>query len=817
MKFVTAMINLLAKLGNRLFVRTKLLPNDPISQYNLDPTLPTFYISRLNSASDLAALAKTCDLLNLPNPLKQEHFQSGLTIHRFIALQNPTPLVSNHANATNALKQGEAIFDVLKQSPDLKIQIIPVTILWGRNPGKEKAGIGTLLSHSLAPSWLRKVFVVLFSGRGNLLKFSQPLDLDTLMKRRADSDELPKTLLRVARFHFKRQKLAATGPKLPSREVLFQSLLAAPSVKNAIEDEAKVKKISSIQAKVNAQVLLNEIAANYNDAMIGIGDRILTWLWTKLYNGIEVKNAQRIHDLTNKGHEIIYVPCHRSHMDYLLLTYVIYHQGLVPPHIAAGINLNFWPAGPIFRRSGAFFIRRTFKGNKLYSTIFREYLSQLFIKGYSVKFYTEGGRSRTGRLLPPKTGMLAMTLQSMLRGIERPVSLVPVYIGYEHVMEVNTYLKELAGSSKTKESVSGIFKTIKNLKNYGHGYVSFGEPINVNQYLNQHQSDWRDNIHPSEVQKPQWLGLQVANIADQVMININKTAALNSVNMLAMVLLMTDKLALSKKETLEQIEFYQALNLDAPYSEDISQPNYSAIELLTHAVKLSKVTLVSDPLGEIVEIAENEKVLLNYYRNNIIHLFAVPSLLASHILRSRHTNQQTCIDLTKELYPLFAAEWFMQELESDYIERILAHFEKQKLIVIDSQGNISLNSDSKSYFKLSLLAKVLDCTLQRYAVVMGVLEREKQIDRANLELKSQSHASRLSKLHDIKTPEFYDKKVLSSFISTLKDLSLITVNDQGQLGTSEQLAILDKTIRTLINPQILVSIEQNVLNYNSAI
>jgi len=86
-------------------------------------------------------------------------------------------------------------------------------------------------------------------------------------------------------------------------------------------------------------------------------------------------------------------------MDYLLLSYVLYHQGLVPPHIAAGINLNFWPAGPIFRRLGAFFIRRTFKGNKLYSTVFREYLGELFNRGYSVEYFVEGGRSRTGRLL----------------------------------------------------------------------------------------------------------------------------------------------------------------------------------------------------------------------------------------------------------------------------------------------------------------------------------------------------------------------------------------------------------------------------------
>lgn len=115
---------------------------------------------------------------------------------------------------------------------------------------------------------------------------------------------------------------------------------------------------------------------------------------------------------------------------------------LVPPHIAAGINLNFWPAGPIFRRLGAFFIRRTFKGNKLYSTVFREYLGELFSRGYSVEYFVEGGRSRTGRLLDPKTGTLSMTIQAMLRGGTRPITLVPIYIGYEHVMEVGTYAKE---------------------------------------------------------------------------------------------------------------------------------------------------------------------------------------------------------------------------------------------------------------------------------------------------------------------------------------------------------------------------------------
>ena len=123
----------------------------------------------------------------------------------------------------------------------------------------------------------------------------------------------------------------------------------------------------------------------------------------------------------------------------------------MPPHIAAGINLNFWPAGPIFRRPGAFFIRRTFKGNKLYSTVFREYLGELFTRGYSVEYFVEGGRSRTGRLLEPKTGTLSMTIRAMLRGGTRPITLVPIYIGYEHVMEVGTYAKSCAAPPRKRE------------------------------------------------------------------------------------------------------------------------------------------------------------------------------------------------------------------------------------------------------------------------------------------------------------------------------------------------------------------------------
>ena len=127
------------------------------------------------------------------------------------------------------------------------------------------------------------------------------------------------------------------------------------------------------QAKERAQSYVTEIAADYREGLIRFGDRLLTRIWNKIYNGISVGHAERIRELAANGHEIVYVPCHRSHMDYLLLTYVIYHEGMVTPHIAAGINLNFWPVGKVFRRGGAFFLRRSFAGNKLYTAVFREY------------------------------------------------------------------------------------------------------------------------------------------------------------------------------------------------------------------------------------------------------------------------------------------------------------------------------------------------------------------------------------------------------------------------------------------------------------
>jgi glycerol-3-phosphate O-acyltransferase len=509
--------------------------------------------------------------------------------------------------------------------------------------------------------------------------------------------------------------------------------------------------------------------------------------------------------LAQNGHEIIYVPCHRSHMDYLLLTYVIYHQGLVTPHIAAGINLNFRPVGGILRKAGAFYLRRSFAGNKLYTAVFREYLELLFNKGYSVKYFPEGGRSRTGRLLPPKTGMLAMTLQALIKGVNRPVSIVPVYIGYEHVMEVSSYLKELNGTGKKKESFLQIFSAIKKLKNYGYGFLNFGEPINLTNYHDQQVPNWLDDQDNNSDKKPKWLTPVVNNLATDVMGRINQTAAISGMAICAICLLSAKKHAMAQSELEQAIEHFLELLSDVPYSELATLPNISGKKLLENTLKLTKFNVSEDSFGKIISLKDRNAVALTYYRNNILHMFALPGLIAAIVFAHKSLTKQQILGMVDKLYPLLRRELFIYmsiDQATAYTESLISKMLEMGLLKTNKTKIQPPSADSKSFYSAWLLNRSIQETLQRYAVVLTLLSRQEQVSRSELEKKSALFAERLAALHGINSPEFFDKKVLGTFIHALKENALIEADDNGQLHHTEQSVVLQTDVIDLIEPEI---------------
>lgn len=785
----------------KLLVKSKVIPLDPITELDLDPSRPIFYVLPYNSKADLLTLCTRCLELGLPDPLQPLNID-GESLPSYVFINDGPRVFRYYVPKQQSVKLFHDYLDLHRNHPDLDIQMVPVAVMFGRAPGREGQNQGT--PHLRLLNGIEKFFAVLWLGRDSFVRFSTPVSLRYMATEHGTDTTIAHKLARVARMHFARLRLAAVGPRLPVRQELFNKLLTSSAIAKAIEDEARAKKISHEKAQQNAIALLEEIAADFSYEAIRLSDRVLGWTWNRLYQGINVHNAERVRQLAQDGHEIVYVPCHRSHMDYLLLSYVLYHQGLVPPHIAAGINLNFWPAGPIFRRLGAFFIRRTFKGNKLYSTLFREYLGELFARGYSVEYFMEGGRSRTGRLLEPKTGTLTMTIQAMLRGGTRPITLVPIYVGYEHVMEVGTYAKELRGATKEKEGFMQMVRGLRKLRNLGQGYVNFGEPISLTSYLNSHVPQWRDAIDPIEAQRPNWLTPTVQDIALDIMVRINNAAAANAMNLCSTALLASRQRSLTRDQMEEQLDCYLQLLRNVPYTRDSTVPDKSAAELLDHALGMNKFEVEKDNIGDIIILPREQAVLMTYYRNNIQHLLVLPSLIACVVLQYRQLRRDDVLRQMQLIYPLLKAELFMHYEKSrlsEVLDALLAELARQRLVVL-SDDAVELNPARSR--TLQLLAAGIRETLQRYAITLSLLGADPTLNRGALERESRSMAQRLSVLHGINAPEFFDKAVFSTLVNTLREEGYF---GDGGNAIAENVQSLNAILGELITPEVRLTIE----------
>lgn len=810
MSSVRAFVRKIVTSPIRWLITVNSVPANIEAELGIDKKKPIMYLLQTESITDLLALQKSTAGLGLPDPTSPIEFLNS-EHKRCYFLNRPQSLLSRKVKKTTIEDVFTNMFHLHRENPELDLQVVPVFISWGRAASKKSTGFAQLLADRASPSWLRKLFIVLFLGRDNVVSYSKAVSTKQMGQLHGSNQQISHKLVRVARTHFQRKRQALSGPTLLERSTLYNSLLGSDSVKQAMLEDMRQKNISSQEAKKLAIEYIDEIAADYRVGLIRIGERILGRIWNKIYNGIHVGHAYRVRELAQNGHEIIYVPCHRSHMDYLLLTYVIHHEGLVTPHIAAGINLNFWPVGKIFRRCGAFFLRRSFAGNKLYTATFREYLELLFNKGYSVKYYPEGGRSRTGRLLPPKTGMLAMTLQAALKGINRPVSIVPVYIGYEHVMEVKSYQKELKGKTKKKESPTQIFSAIRKLKNYGHGFVNFGEPLQINQFLDKHVENWRETTPDDPDKKPTWLTPAVNTLADTIMTRINRAAALNGTALVALCLLSSKTQIMSRSELTTALKDYLLLLSKVPFSSDFTLPEVEVEELITNTLALNRFEQSEDEYGKMIATKDNNAVLLTYYRNNILHVFALPSLIMAVVFSARKTDKAAVLDMVSKLYPLLKREFFMHyslEQALEHAETLIVQMIEQGLLMHSGDELTSPSASDDTFHSAWLLSRAMQETWQRYAVVLRVLEKEKTVARSNLEKQSCVIAERLSTLFGMSSPEFYDKNVLGSFVYALRENNLLKTLDSGSLEFSEDSLVLKKAIMELVWPEIAQHLEK---------
>ncbi|PIE23633.1 MAG: hypothetical protein CSA60_04245 [Neptuniibacter caesariensis] len=727
---MTLMQRVIHKLG-RAFIKLVTRPQLVNPQLLLPPQQPgykVYYILENNRLSHQLLLASL---------LQQQQRQLDERQILFADSEGQSPLRETLAKLVEAQSS----------SDDLNTLIIPVAIFHGRLPHREKSFLNLLYAetwHRAGP--LGSMLQLLVNGRQTLVRVDKPLELKQFIAGHDSTDAICRKTARVLRTHFSIVRESIIGPDLSHRRTLISLVLKHPEVQKAIDTQAAERGISRYKIERHCVKTLDKIAANFSPTTARILDPILNWVWHRLYREVRIHNIAAIQEVA-KTHHLIYLPCHRSHMDYLLLSWALYRHGLVIPHVAAGENLNIPVIGKILKRGGAIFMRRKFQGDPLYACLYKIYLEQMSHRGHSLEYFIEGGRSRTGRLLPAKTGLLSMTIESFREGSPKPVALIPIWIGYDRLVESKSYQRELMGEGKQKESFLNFFATLKILKEkFGDTLLSFGEPVKLEQHT--------DPARP--------LRDDVKQVATTVMTGINQAGGITSSSLLATCLLGSGPLQ-SVAELSDKASRLHNL-LHSLHPETGLTPQGKASNWINTAEEMGQITLNMNR----VELTLAQTLEMSFYRNNIHHMLILPGLylLLAHRLKSPKT--QKINRVLRSAYPFIQAELFLPYSTTELTDRFrhirTALFEHN--LLEDNGDNGWKVTNNPLVNTLILTAEPL---LLRYYTVLRALARYKRISADDLLQTSKKIAERIYQEFGYGSADYNDERIIQTFIKQLSE------------------------------------------------
>ncbi len=793
-----------------IWARPAVLPEDPRELRN-PADAEVVYVLETGGLADLLALERICQQRGLPSPTSSFDYAGLREKRRLVVLRRKNGSLIGRS-ASRGSPRLRRLVEAAGGTGD-ELLLIPVAIYWGRSPDKERSLFKLFFSENWEVAGrVRKFFATILTGRDTLLRYSEALPIRSVVTADAEPSVLFRKVSRILRVHFRQRRAATVGPDLSHKRTLINQVLRAPSVQRAIEAEAGGNRATRERAERKAREYALEIAADISYPTIRIVERLLKRVWNQIYDGIELNNVDQLHDIASSK-EVVYVPCHRSHFDYLLLGYVVYEEGLHIPHVAAGINLNLPIVGRILRRGGAFFLRRTFKGNRLYAAVFDAYLHQVIRRGNSMEYFIEGGRSRTGRLLEPKGGMLGMTVHSFVKDSRRPIVFVPVYFGYEKLIEGGSFISELGGAQKQKESLMGLVRSIKSLReNFGRVYVNIGEPIELDHLLDTVQPDWR-GLSSGNGERPPWLNEVVEKLGGEIMGGINAAAAVTPISLLAYVLLATPKQTIGAAELRGQLQLSLDLLRNFHYSDSVTLPDWSPDEIIAHGEKLDAISRTSHPMGDVIHMTETTAVLLTYFRNNILHLLAVPASVACCYIQGTELEHAELRRLIRLIYPFMKRELFLKweedEIDAVSTDAIDALVELE--ILASRNGGKTLvrpPTGSAKAFQLLMLGQSMVPMLQRFYLVIAVLVHNGsgKLTRARLEEMCQQSAERLSMIYGLHSPDFFNKTLFHDFIKMLQEQEVLWRNDDGLIEFDSDITSIGADARLVLGEEIRHSI-----------
>lgn len=562
-----------------------------------------------------------------------------------------------------------------EQAPPV-IHLVPLLFIWNARPrSMERSFLDIVLGSRGSSNGLRKLLWMLIGPARTKVVVGEEIKLHEFAAGDRDSPETVARKVRLSvRVFLAREERAVLGPRLVPRRRLLDRALRDPGLRQTLRDfsDETGRSMDDVESEVRRN--LDEIAADYNWTAIRLFELALSKVWTRIYEDfqIDLDGLERVRELTKSG-PIILVPTHKSHMDYLILSYLFKMNEIPPPHIAAGINLSFFPVGQLFRRCGAFFIRRSFLGDRLYEAAMRTYIRSLLRERYNLEFFIEGTRSRSGKIMPPKFGMLSMAVEA-LEGFSENCHIVPVAIDYESLVEEASIVKEAAGGEKSKESVGGLLRARKTLgRRYGSVYVRFAEEIDARQAL----ATLRDEGHTGHA--------AVRRLAYHVLGGMERAVTVTATSLVATAIVVHHKRGIREETLRARVRLLQdavrrsgaQLSSEFLYGQQLDTDR--ALDLLLGSRALKVIELQ----GERVYTVDDEyRMTLDYYKNNTVHFLVDLSFAALSFRLRREDTFESLWEGYALLHALFLEEFHRVYTppQPDELRAVLAWLVERKFI-----------------------------------------------------------------------------------------------------------------------------------------
>jgi len=651
------------------------------------------------------------------------------------------------------------------------VYIVPQIMSFGKRPARSIPSIKDILFGSISrPGRLRRLAILFKTPEKIFYEVSIPLNLKQFLAApdiRDLSDEQQALMLRRnLLLQINRHRQSITGPMRKSIEEVKESILTNQRVKAFMDHHAEKRGIPLWKVRKKADGYLDEIAAKQNPGLLRFGEVSVGWILNAMFQGVNYneEGLNRVKTMAQKG-PLVFVPCHKSHVDYLMLPYLMYIKNMPVPLVAAGKNLSFWPIGPVFRSLGAFFLRRTFKGNVLYAKVFGEYIHKLLEEGFNLKVFIEGTRSRTGKLIMPKLGFISILMNAYKNGACEDLVFAPVYIGYDRVLEENSYLHEVEGGQKKDENFLQVINARKFLKNrYGKIYIKFNEPISLNAILA------RENLILAEMSQKEQNAL-CRNLGHRIINSINTVTVVTPHALVAGALLNRTKKRLPYRELLEDVEIYlNHLNMQKVEIADTLLMNH------VHAVNNALESYVDRKLVERVaedrttpfercefKVNQDKRPVLEFYKNNCIAFF-VPAAFTALIILDKDAFQFSASDLHADY--AFLQDFFKYEFAFDvdltpgyYVRKTVKAFIDDAIIIPHPTIPETYNITSAGFRKLKLHARFLKTYFEAYWVVLKYFKKHpRNTTSANDRLKNiQKLGNRMYKAREVDCIEAISK------------------------------------------------------------